>query len=411
MANTLLTIDMITREALRVAHEQLTFLGTIKRDYDSQFGNEGGKIGASLRIRLPNEAIITRSTRVMNVQHQAEEAVTLTVATQDHADFEFYSDELALSIEDFSQRYIMPHTKRLVSLIESDCLVQATKDTPALVGTAGTIVGASGDITALGLARAKLNQALAPMDQRSAQLDSVTMASISNATKGVFHQGEQITQMFREGYFTRYAMADWYENERTHTHTNGDDVAWAVDDAARLAAYTDAAGLSILNMDAGGTTLVVGSVFTIADLYDVHPETKQPYSHLKQFTVTAAGTVAANNAEFTFSPTIRIAGAKQNCYLASGVIADLEDNVVAMVGLASTAYRQNLMYHKEAYAFVSADLPLVGGAESCVRRNQDGLAMRVWQDGDIVNDRRLMRIDILWGFKSIRPQWGCRITN
>lgn len=414
MANTLSVIDMVARESLRIAHEKASFLGTINRSYDDSFAKTGAKIGSTLRVRNPNQYVRRQGSRVMDVQDTTESTQTITVATQDGVDLRFNSAELALDIDELSRRYIEPAVSSLISGIESDVLTDCTKHTYNLVGTAGTVVGASGDITALGSARAKLNQQLAPLDgKRFVQMDSITMASIVNGTKSLFQDSTQIKEAFREGFISRNAMADWYENERTYTHTNGDDVAWAVDDTAALAAYSASTGISTLNMDTMGTTVAVGSVFTIADLYDCHPETKQSYSHLKQFTVTAVGTVSGNQASVTFSPAIIIGGAKQNCYLAASTTdaSSLEDNVVTLVGSASTAYRHNLMYHQDAFTFVTADLPIMDDALKCVRRVQDGISLRVWQASDIRNDEMLMRIDILYGWKALRPEWACRITN
>ena len=113
MANTLLTIDMVTREALRVAHEQCQFIGTVDRQYDSSFANTGAKIGSALRVRRPNQYTRTQGSRVMDVQEQSEIATSITVATQDHVDMRFNSAELALSIDEMSKRYIEPAVKVL----------------------------------------------------------------------------------------------------------------------------------------------------------------------------------------------------------------------------------------------------------------------------------------------------------
>lgn len=416
MSNTLSVIDMVAREAQRIAHEKLTFLGTIRQDYDDSFAKTGAKIGDTLRIRNPNQYTRRQGSRIMNAQDSKESTQTLTVATQDGVDLKFNSAELSLSIDELSRRYIEPAVSILVSGIEGDVLTDVSKSVANLTGTAGTVVGASGDIAAIVGARAKLNQQLAPKDNRYVQFDSVTMGSIVNGAKTLFHDGKQVAEAFREGYFSRNSMADWYENEKTYTHTNGSDadVAWAVDDVTRLTA-ADAdynTPISVLNFDAMGTAgPSVGTVFTIAGLYDCHPETKQKYAHLKQLTVTAVGTVSSNQADITFSPAIYVSGAKQNAWTATGMAAELEDDATVMFGSASGVYRQNLMYHKEAFAFVTADLPLMDDAIKCVRKVQDGLSMRVWQGSDIRNDELLMRIDILYGWKALRPEWACRMSN
>lgn len=208
MANVLSTIDMITREALRVAHEQLSFIGTIDTSYDSSYSKTGAKIGDTLRIRQPNQYIRRTGSRVMNVQDQAETSTTLVVATQDGVDMKFNSAELSLSIDELSKRYIEPAMKVLVAGVEGDTITALTRLVYQETGTAGTVVGASADISAITDARTKLNQQLAPKGgDRTAMFDSVTMGSVVNGIQALFHDGMQIKESFREGFIARNAMA------------------------------------------------------------------------------------------------------------------------------------------------------------------------------------------------------------
>lgn len=403
MANTLSVIDMVTRESLRIAHEQLTFIGTIDRSYDDSFSKTGAKIGDTLRIRMPNQYVRRTGSRVMNVQDQEETTQSVTVATQDGVDMRFNSAELTLSIDELSKRYIEPAVKVLVAGIEGDVLADVTKKVYHLTGTAGTVVGSSsGDISAITAARGKLNQQLAPKGDRSVQFDSVTMGAIVNGNKALFHDGPQVKQGFREGFYSRNAMADWYENEKTWALTNGADVS-----SVTLDTYT------VVNADeaitiTGATGVAVGASFTIDGVYDCHPETKAAYSHLKQFTVLSGST----DTNILVSPTIYLTGAKKNVASSTGgTAAPSTTATVTFFGSASTSYRQNLMYHKEFATFVTADLPLMDDALKCVRRTQDGLSVRVWQGSDIRNDELLLRLDILYGWKVLRPEWACRISN
>lgn len=212
MSNTLKVIDMVAKEALRIAHEKATFISTINRDYDDSFAKTGAKIGSTLRVRDPNQYTRRQGSRVMNVQDQNETTQTMTVATQDGVDMRFNSAELTLNTDDpsavdaFSKRYIEPAMSSLVSGIDGDAITQATKDVYNLVGTAGTMVGASGDVTAIYNARARLNQCLAPKDQnRNIQMDSVTMASVSNGLKALFQPSGQVNKAFTEGFYQRMA--------------------------------------------------------------------------------------------------------------------------------------------------------------------------------------------------------------
>jgi len=404
MANSLLTIDMVTKEALRVAHEKCQFIGTVDRSYDDSYAQTGAKIGSVLRVRKPNQYTRTQGSRVMSVQEQAELSGTITVATQDHIDMSFNSSELALSIDEFSTRYIVPAMSSLVSGIESDFLAFATKATYNVAGTAGS---PPTDLVAVGAARAKLNQYLAPKDgNRFIQCDSVTMGGMVNGLKGLFQDSTQIKEQYREGMIGRTAMADWYENDRMWTLTNGNDVTGTTDAAALV---TDGGSTIDMHTTIAVSAQVVGQVFTIAGVFACHPETKAAYSSLQQFTITAIGASTT-----TISPAIYLTGPRQNvCSSAGAKLAttDFNSKTLTFVGAASTSYVQNLMYHKEAFQFVTADLPLKADAQSCVRMTQDGLGLRVWRQGDIRNDEDLLRIDILYGFAALRPEWACRITS
>ena len=410
MSNTLKFIDMVAREALAVAHEKCTFIGTTDRQYDDSFGKSGAKIGSSLRVRNPNQYTRRQGSRVMDVQDQDESVQTITVATQDGVDMRFNSAELALDTDNvndvaaFSKRYIEPAVAAMISGIESDYLAYATKATYNIAGAAGTAITT---LDTPGKARAKLNQGLAPKDMnRAIQMDSVTMAGLVNGTAAYFAPNGDISKQYREGLVARTSMADYYENERVWTLTNDGDIV----------ANTNADGL----VTDGGSTIavgddlaigdqVVGSVFTVAGVYACHPETKAAYAHLQQFVVTATGAVSV-----TVSPTIYMTGAKKNVCTGTGAnvtAATFNEAALTFVGAASTSYAQSLMYHKDAFQFITADLPLMDDAHKCARRVQDGLSLRVWQASDIRNDEMLMRLDILYGMAALRPAWACRMIG
>lgn len=404
MANSLVTIDMVTREALRIAHEKSQFIGTTDRQYDDSYGKTGAKIGSALRVRKPNKYTRTTGSRVMSVQDQTEATTSITLATQDHVDMRFNSAELALSIDEISKRYIEPAMAVLISGIESDYLAASTKATYNVAGTAGTAIT---NLTVPGAARAKLNQGLAPKDSnRCVQMDSVTMGGLVNGVASYFAPQAAIGEQYREGMVARTGMADFYENERVWTLANGSDVTGTTDAAALV---TDGGNVVDMHTTVAVSTQTIGEVFTIAGVYACHPETKAAYGNLQQFTITAIGSSTT-----TVSPTIYLTGANQNVCKSTGAqlaTTDFNSQTLTFVGAASTNYVQSLMYHKEAFQFVTADLPLMDDAAKCVRRVQDGLSLRVWQASDIRNDELLMRIDILYGFAALRPEWACRMIG
>jgi hypothetical protein len=292
VANSFAVTDLVAREALRVAHESLTMIGTVDRQYDDSF-KYGGKHGSTLRVKKPNQYIRREGSRVMDVQDQDEETQTITVATQDGVDMRFNSQELIQSVDsagkfdELSKNYITPAVKGLVSGIEADAIEFWTKATANTVGTAGTALTT---IEVPGLARARLNKNLAPKDgNRIIQLESTAMAGIVNGSKALFHDGGQLKEAFREGFISRNAMADWYENDRMWTMPNSADVA------AEINGGTLTSGIEELTVDGLTNAPVAGMVFTVEGIYDVHPETKVAYPHLKQFVVTASSTTTDLN--------------------------------------------------------------------------------------------------------------------
>jgi hypothetical protein len=322
----------------------------------------------------------------------------------------FNSAELMQSVnsdaafDDLSKNYIAPAVNALISGIEADYIALCTKATYNTVGTAGT---PPTDLVAVGAARAKLNQYLAPKDgNRCIMADWVTMGGLVNGLKANFNPNADVSKQIREGMMGRNAMADWYENERMWTMVNGSDVTGSTDAAALV---TDGGTTVDMHTLVAVAAQKVGQVFTIAGVYACHPETKAAYSHLQQFTITAIGASTT-----TISPATILTGAKKNVVKSDGTAlatTDFNAQVLTFIGNASTSYLQNLMYHKEAFQFVTVDLPLMDDAHKCMRKTQEGLSMRVWMGSDIRNDELLLRLDILYGMAALRPAWACRITN
>ena len=399
MANTILTIDMITREALRLAHEKAVFIGTINRQFDSSFGDAGAKIGDTLRIRYPSQYTRRSGSRIMDVQDSVQLSTALTVATQDGVDMRFNSRELALDLDEFSSIHLEPAMAMLMSNIDSDVLQGCTKSTFNVGGTAGTSVSS---LTAPGAGRTRLNQNLAPKGERRVQFDSATMASIVSGTAAYFNPSNAISEQYREGLVARTAMADYYENERVWSMANTTSVTLST---TKMNGYISTLGQTSLNVSLLTVAAAsVGMKFTIANVFDVHPETKANYGVLKQFTIVGVTDVST----YTISPAIFRSGARQNV---TGIGTTTSTQGLTFVGSPNSTYTLGLMYHKDAYTFATAPLPLMGGSEKCVRRTYDGLSLRVWQAPDIRNDELLTRIDILYGFAAIRPEWGCAIVG
>jgi hypothetical protein len=393
MANTILTPTAVTRAALAILHQKLNFIGTINRSYDDSFAKSGAKIGDSLKIRLPNQYTV-RSGATLSAQDTTETSTTLQVATQKGVDVSFSSVDLTLSLQDFSQRILEPAMAVLAANIEADAL-SMYKSVYNLVDNDAAAISFLNVMQG----RQRLNENLAPMDNsRTALLSNSHTTKLVDALKGLFQDSSAIAKQYREGMMGRTGGFDFYENTLVSDHQTGT--------AAKTTGYlTNGAtqsGASI-TVDTGTTSFLIGDVITFAGVFRVHPETKVSTGVLQQFVVTAnSGTSATTLA---ISPSIVATGARQNV---SNTVAD-NSAVVKVAAGASELVNSSMVYHKDAFTFATADLVLPTGVDFAAREVMDGLSMRVVRDYSISDDTFPCRIDILYGYKAIRPEMACRI--
>lgn len=396
MANAFLTPTAVTNEALRLLHQNLNFIGSINRDYDDRYAVEGAKIGSDLKIRLPNKYTV-RTGATLSAQDTTESSVTLSVSTQKGVDLNFTSADLSLSLDDFSNRILKPAMAVLAANIEADAF-NMYKDVYQQVGTAGTIPNT---LKVLNQARAKLANSLAPTTDRTLILNTDAQVEVVDAIKGLFQDSSEISKSYKEGLMGRTAgFGDIYENTLIPTHTNGSMGGTSLVNGASQTGAT----LAIDGVTAGNTW-TQGTVFTIAGVYEVHPETKATTNRLQQFVVTSTATFTGGAANVAISPSIITSGATQTV---SGSPAD--NAAVTVVGSASTGYAQNLAFQKDAFVFATADLIMPKGVDFAARQVMDGISMRIVRQYDINNDKFPCRLDVMYGFKTVRPELACRIT-
>lgn len=398
MANSLLSPTIITREALRILHANLNFIENCDKQYDDKFANSGaspsGKIGPSLTIRMPNQYTI-RTGANLTTQDVVETSQVLTVSTQKGVDFVFSSQDLTLTIDEFSERYLKPAISVLATNIEADALNMVLDVYNAVDDNANPITYKD-----IALGRKLLNYSLAPDDgERCGIVASQHVPSYLDAIKGLFNPQEGIAKPYLTGKIGKVNNMDTYENTVIPAFQTG--TAAAV--TGYLSNGVNQTGANIA-VDTGTTTFLKGDIITFGGVYAVHPETKAQLSYLQQFVVTANS--GANATTLAVSPAVTATGAAQNV---SNAVAD-ESAVTKVGGGVSALYSQSLLFHKEAFAFVTADLVDVAkfGAWGA-REVMDGISMRIARQYNITNDTVPCRIDVLYGYKTLRPQLACRI--
>lgn len=394
MANTILTPTQVTREALRVLHQKLNFVGNIVRDYDDSFAKSGAKIGDSIKVRLPNQYTV-RTGATLSAQDTTENSVTLQVATQKGVDLNFSSAELTLSLDDFSARILEPAMAVLAANIEADALSMALDVYQAVNG-----IGSAITLNRVLQGRKMLQDALAPADnQRTALLNTQDNVDLIDALKGLFQDSTAISKQYKEGIMGRTAGFDFYENTLLASQATGT--------AASATTYTvngaNQTGSGVV-VATGATTFKKGDVVTFAGCNRVHPETKADTGVLQQFVVTAD--YAGGAGTLQISPAIVTSGGAQNV-----TASPTNGGAVTKVGGASAVYRPSLVFHKEAFAFATADLIMPGGVDFAAREVMDGISMRVVRAYNINNDTFPCRLDVLYGYRTLRAQLAARILS
>lgn len=396
MANSILTPTAVTRKTLQILHGKLFLAKNVNRQYDDSFAQSGGKIGDSLKIRLPNKYVI-RTGKTLNAQDTSESSVTLQVATQVGVDMTFSTAELTMSIDDFADRIIEPAAAIVAANIEN-AIAAKYVDVPNLVGTAGTTPASMLTVLQAG---ARLDDHLAPRDgKRFVALSPLAMATVVDAYKGLFNKAGQVSDQYETGLIEDMATGfKWGMCPviNSHTMSAGTVTGITVNDAG----ITD--GETTVTITTTTTAIATGTVVTFAGCYDINPETKAAYPHLKQFVVTSATATV-----LTLDPPVYWdATANQNC---SAVPTN--GGAVTFSGSASTAYPQHLAFHKNAFVLATADLEDVSkyGAWGA-REVYDGISIRLARQYDINSDNVPCRLDVLYGVKTVRPEIAVRITG
>jgi len=400
MANSLLTIDMITRKSLEILENNLVVTRNVNRQYDSSFATNGAKIGSTLRIRLPDRALVTDGA-TLTAQDDNEQYTTLTVSSQKHIGVQFTSAELALSMDDFAERVLKPRISQLASAVDAD-VANAYKGIGNSVGTPGTTPA-----TALVMLQAqqKLNENAASMAPRYLTVNPAANAALVNGLSGFFNPTDVIARQFKSGMMGMDVLGynEVNMSQSIKAFTTGSRTATG----GTLSAAVSVQGATTIAITGAGAsgTVKIGDVFTVAGCYAVNPQTRESTGALFQFVATADVTLNGSGAgNITVAPiyTAAHALATVDSFPANGA-------AVVFVGAASTAYAQNLAYHRDAIAFASADLLLPQGVDMSSRAVHNGISLRIVRQYDISTDIMPTRVDILYGYGVIRPQLACRV--
>lgn len=393
MANSLLTISMITREALRLFVNSNAFLKNVDRQYDDQFAKVGAKIGSTLKIRLPNDYIV-RTGAVATPTDTVEQFTSLTVSTQKGVDMAFTSVDMALSLDDFSKRILRPAMNNLAGAVAADVMTMAESATSFIFKDGGSGVVTTPTATEWLLAGARLDNMSAPRDSmsRKIMMDPLTQARTVSSLAGLFNSQTKLSDQFETGQMANDVLGfDWFMDQTIIKHTPGSFTAGTVNGANQTG--------TTLTTNAITGTLKKGDVITIAGVFAVNRVTKLTTGELQQFNVTAD--VSNGATSIPIYPAIVVAPAAFGTVTASPA----NSAAISLVGAPNTTYRKNLAFVPEAITMATADLELPNGVQQAARESYDGISLRIVGQYDIINDRFIWRLDILYGYAAVRPEW------
>lgn len=393
MSQVTLTPTIITRETLRLLVNNMVMAQLVNRQFENKFV----KIGSSLTIRKPNRFTVS-SGPALQIQQLNEPSVSISINTQNHVDFQFTSQELTLTIEEFAERYLKPAAEALANQIDFN-LCGMFNQVPSMVGTAGTVPSTFAN--SVQLTGQQLDLQGAPMDGRNLILDPKGYWSVANGLSSLFVM-PTAKEALVKGFVSTVGNHAIYEDQNVQTFTSG---TYAGTFAISAAAGQTGSTIAITGTN-NGDFLNVGDVVTLAGCFAVNPQNRQSTGSLQQFVVTAKTTIAGGVANLSVYPAVTPTGPYQNVTAsptATGAVTPFYATNVTKI--------QDIAFHKDAFGLITVPLEIPDGVDWAAREQYKGLSIRLIRAYDINNDVFPCRLDILYGNTAFYPELACRLNG
>lgn len=394
--NTLLTPAIITKETLVILENNLVAAAKVNRQFENQFA----KIGTTLTVRKPNRFTVTNGPG-LQIQNITEPSTSITISNQQHVDFQFTSQDLTLTIEEFSERYLKPAAATLANSIDYGVITNY-QQVQNVVGTPGMVPNAFSFLAAVGQ---RMDEGAVPQDGRVLLLNPAAYWGMASGLSSLYVRS--VAEPALKGFLAAIANFEIYEDQNVQSQTLG---AFAGTGQVNGANQT---GSQIVTN--GWTASItglfnVGDVITFAGVNAVNPQSRASTGSLQDFVVTApASSDSGGNATISIYPAITTSGAYQTV---TGSPANLARVAIAPVGAtASTTYAQNIAFVRDAFGLVTVPMEIPQGVDFAAREMYKNISMRVIRAYDINNDVFPARVDILWGTSTFYPELAVRLTN
>lgn len=411
MANNSLTASVIAKEALVILENELGVLKRMHRAHESEFSNtvNGYKVGDTISIRRPADFTV-RTGASLSTQDVIEGKTTLTIDQQIGVDFKFTSSELTLEIGELSERVMKPAMSSIINYMTNDLLTQMYRSTYNWVGTPGNTVDSFADFAK---APERLDLMSVPQDGRAAAFAPTDYWGMVGSQTALY-VNNIANDAFRRGEMGMIGGVDTLMSQVVPTHTVGPlGGTPLVNGASQNVTYDTAKNTWSQSLITDGWTaaaanrLKQGDVFTIANVFMVNPKTKASTGVLQQFVVNAdVSSDGSGNLTANISPPIITSGPHQTVNSAPA-----DNAALTIVGSASTAYRQNLVFHKNAMALAMVPMEMPQAAYNGARESYKGMSVRVIPGYNISTDESTWRLDLLYGRKMIDPRLATRLSG
>ncbi len=354
MANEILTIDMITREAVMLWINSNAFLQNVDTQYDDSFAINGAKIGDSLRIRLPNDYIVSDGP-ALSVQDTEEQSTTLVLATQRHVDVAFNMKERTMQMDDYSKRVLQPMINNLAGNVASTIMQGSNGGICNFVANQDSEYNILSPIQSTYLnAGASLDMNSGPINDRKIVNSPVTEARVVASLSGLLNPGSEISRQYRSGRMYDALGFMWMKDQTTLSHTTG-----TLAQGSATVNGANQTGL-VLAVDALAGSLNLGDIIEIDGVIQVNRITKDSTGNLRQFVVTQAAEVGATSINIYPALVPSVDGEAVQYQTVVESPADGAAVNPAQGLAASTTYRKNFAYAPEAVTLATEVKQLAG---------------------------------------------------
>lgn len=362
MAETNFSVKQIARETLPRLIDNLVFPNLVYKDLSKAFT---AKQGDTVSVRRPVKLTANEFDENTGVIPSGFTGDTIDVKLDKIAtvDMEISAIEAACDFDSLTKLFIEPAAAALAEKINRDGLA-LYKDIPAVKGTAGTTPDGLDDLAEAAFA---LDMMRVPTDARYAVWDPLTTSKLKQIPAIVNAEKCGSTKALRTGSIGRVFGMENYMSQAVYDHTTElASVSFTV-----KTGVTASERVTITSDSAEGT-VHKGDILTVNGT---------------AYTVTADTVLSGGEAEISVFP-----------------------NMTAEAGDAVTftpSHKANLVFHPNAFAFVTRPLSTPGGVESYVT-TYNGISLRVVRGYNMKYKKEVLSMDILYAFKTIYPELAVR---